>query len=549
MSRRSQAACDACRVRKIRCDSDDRPAGQPCSRCLISELECKFTYKRKKRKPNVTLRQDAKLPDSAPALIEEILSSPDSYIPPSDPATVRDIILSLARYARSIQSTISRNGIIGGDSTLGRIPSSSPQQDSSPPTEFSSSEDESLSDGDGNSETFNQLSLGHSKARHFGKSSNFRFMHSALGLAKENQSLNLELDLARFRRPQYWGTEIWDLQPDPSPIYTFPEIDLLWVLIRDYFHYMGPYIPILHRQTFENGVIHGWHRIDQNFGAIVLAVCAIAARFTDDPRVLLQDTKLAAGWQYFRQIRLVRSNFVEPASIFELQMYCLACVYLHHTNMADSTWTIVGLALRLAFDRGMHRLKVGNGRTAESELCIRVFWLLRGFDIAQGMTLGRMAAVSSDDFDLDEPVECDDEFWEKAGSTEAFTQPVGKISTLCFFTRYNKLMEIAGSVQKIIYGIKPPGSSSSQTSPVERIRQKVMEHDSALNDWLASLPNHLRWDPHQPNETWLIQAVILHITFVSVISSTLHNCNWLDVCPSQYVRTSHLQTGSNSTNY
>lgn len=114
------------------------------------------------------MSQPANVFELAQALIEEVLSSPDSYIPPTDSTTIRNIIVSIAKYARSMEETLARSQkVAAGDSR----PSSS-----SPPHQPShTSEDEYSTDGDDDvHENFKQLSIGHSGARYFGKSSNFR---------------------------------------------------------------------------------------------------------------------------------------------------------------------------------------------------------------------------------------------------------------------------------------------------------------------------------------------------------------------------------------
>lgn len=66
--------------------------------------------------------------------------------------------------------------------------------------------------------------------------------------------------------------------------------------------------------------------------------------------------------------------------------------------MWDSVWALVGLGLRLAIDKGVHRLKHGVVRTVETELCIRAFWTLRAIDVMQGLTLGRPPATTSEEW-------------------------------------------------------------------------------------------------------------------------------------------------------
>lgn len=45
-------------------------------------------------------------------------------------------------------------------------------------------------------------------------------------------------------------------------------------------------------------------------------------------------------------------------------------------------------------------------------------------------------------FDLDLPVECDDEYWSPSDPKDAFKQPPGKPSKLSYFIAYLKLSQI-----------------------------------------------------------------------------------------------------------
>lgn len=112
---------------------------------------------------------------SAQALIDQVLTSPDSYIPPPDSATIRDIIVSLAKYARSIEESLARSRIptTDPDSSFHR-PNSSRQTESAFPETNDTSGEYSSDERDDVDESFKQLSLGHSNERYFGGSSNFR---------------------------------------------------------------------------------------------------------------------------------------------------------------------------------------------------------------------------------------------------------------------------------------------------------------------------------------------------------------------------------------
>ncbi|KAE9390882.1 hypothetical protein BT96DRAFT_1063108 [Gymnopus androsaceus JB14] len=88
-------------------NTDDSGVGKPRSKCIDAGMQCTFTCKRKKRKSKIKSTED--FASVAKILITQVLSSPDSYIPPPDSATVRDIIISLAKYARSIEEILARS--------------------------------------------------------------------------------------------------------------------------------------------------------------------------------------------------------------------------------------------------------------------------------------------------------------------------------------------------------------------------------------------------------------------------------------------------------
>ncbi len=86
--------------------------------------------------------------------------------------------------------------------------------------------------------------------------------------------------------------------------------------------------PTLHRPTFERNFACQLHLTDQMFGGIALLVCALAARFSDDPRVLLdgETSKRSSGWKYFMQVQSVRRSLMTPPTIHDLQFYAVCMV-------------------------------------------------------------------------------------------------------------------------------------------------------------------------------------------------------------------------------
>lgn len=98
-------------------------------------------------------------------------------------------------------------------------------------------------------------------------------------------------------------------------------------LIASYFRVDNAYLNILHLPTFEKSVADGLHLRDELFATIVLLVCALGSRSSDDPRVLLDgsDDPHSAGWKWFRQAQLAYQVIgFEPTSLYDLQIICVS---------------------------------------------------------------------------------------------------------------------------------------------------------------------------------------------------------------------------------
>lgn len=76
---------------------------------------------------------------------------------------------------------------------------------------------------------------------------------------------------------------------------------------------------------FEKSLTDNLHFRDDGFGAVLLLVAAVGARFSDDPRVALPGTDAlhSAGWAWFNQVQMVRRSLFSPPSLYDLQIYCV----------------------------------------------------------------------------------------------------------------------------------------------------------------------------------------------------------------------------------
>lgn len=118
------------------------------------------------------------------------------------------------------------------------------------------------------------------------------------------------------------------LQPE-YPHQNFPPDDLMSALIELYFRNVNDYMPLLHRPTLEKGIADGLHLSEEGFGSTVLLVCAVGSRFSDDPRVFLEgsDSTHSSGWEWFRQVQLVRKSLLAAPRLYDLQICCVCIVF------------------------------------------------------------------------------------------------------------------------------------------------------------------------------------------------------------------------------
>ncbi len=100
-------------------------------------------------------------------------------------------------------------------------------------------------------------------------------------------------------------------------------------LIDLYFENYNVYMPLLHRPTFEKSMQQGLHLINESFGAIVLLTCALGAKFSDDPRTLLNMTNMhSAGWKWFKYVQESRKAFRGAnVCLYDVQIFAVSDLY------------------------------------------------------------------------------------------------------------------------------------------------------------------------------------------------------------------------------
>ncbi|TFK44759.1 fungal-specific transcription factor domain-containing protein [Crucibulum laeve] len=336
------------------------------------------------------------------------------------------------------------------------------------------------------------------------------------------------------RRPKFWHIPHWELMYEghhadspsilPSILDHFPPPELAASLIDLYFRHTNTYFPLLHRPTFERQYKERLHHKNMWFTAVCMSIFAVSSRWSEDRRVLSEDAKLEngewdwskAGWKYFEQgigVHRVRRSLFYPATLFEIQTFTLLAMFLRGAEEHPTAWVLISVGIRKAQDIGAHRKKVYRGGVnADNELWKRAFWHLVVFDRIGSAILGRAAGIAEEDFDMELPLEVDDEYWETEDPQLAFRQPSGLPSLICSFNLFIKLTQIIAFTMKTVYAIdrvKVFGELRTANWREEVLKQI----NTAMADWMKDLPEHLIWSEKFNSPVFANQAATLHTTY------------------------------------
>ncbi|KIM69740.1 hypothetical protein SCLCIDRAFT_19528 [Scleroderma citrinum Foug A] len=392
-----------------------------------------------------------------------------------------------------------------------------------------------------------------SQVRFHGKSSWFKLIEPIRKLREEHAySVTSGPDSSMFsqdninpaatRRPEFWTTPDWELTYEGSYYHRqslcrflaqhFPPPDLADELIILFFDHVNLQFPLFHRPTFDRQWKGGLQIKDPSFGCLCLALFAVASRWCDDPRVLDENQHdvpeeerrdderkwQRAGWKYFNVAldahRESRSLF-HPPGLFEVQTMSLMGMFIRGTAFHPVAWLFIGVGIRKAQDVGAHRKKVyGDKPSAEEELWKRAFWMLVLYDRIGSAALGRPCCSGEEDFDVDLPLEVDDEYWETEDPQKAFQQPPGKPAKVAAFNSYLRLTKIAAYALRKLYALDRSKLLISMTRP--QLQDVLTELNKALLEWINSVPPHLHWSPSMENPLFANQAATLYITYYLV---------------------------------
>lgn len=274
---------------------------------------------------------------------------------------------------------------------------------------------------------------------------------------------------------------------------------------------------------------------DHMFYCILNIVFAFGCLFSSS---LESPSKATASLVYFDRARdHLNANFNlldtgDSGSLILLQALLLIGQYLQATEKPAACWNVVGLAIRVAQELGLHREYQICSRPSriEQEICRRLWHGCILMDRMVSMTFGRPLMVTQN-VKVRLPLFVDDEFITDDGIEPESDQ---KPSILAFYKQTLILYDILAEILKTFYDAHGttgtgfidydaadygPNSYSSTTSPnpsdnfgVEWLK-KIIDIDNRLAQWKANIPLHLRKEPASMSVTQDASPINSQTTF------------------------------------
>ncbi|WVQ78352.1 hypothetical protein IAT38_000437 [Cryptococcus sp. DSM 104549] len=567
--RKIQRACDACRKKKIKCDGPQNSLST--SRCLYCQelgLECTYVESTSRRGPPKgyveSLEQKC---GRLERLLNQLQPNVDvtQYVGPALNRDEFDInhyrkalhFLQIPPYPGmkplniSTQSPITRvtpgSSASSSSSPSAGIPfppmheSASPQRDYERDPDLPEDTEELEEAAElhvGIAEGMSKLEMTDWNWRYHGKAADAHLIRKFYELKAQvpGPQRNVFDGVNRRKRGQYWDDTEWEMmvaeeQLRPIDYANWPDRGLDQKLIDAFFDRQNALMPLLNRRLFQRQFDAGLWETSHGFAKVCLAVFAIGAKYVDDRRVCwsaeLSGTKEgrdrlagykesmlrhSAGWRYVRAVLRMGRSVMHGPTVHDLQTQALLCTFLMVSASPHLVWAVADLGLRSSQEIGIHmRAAQLHADPSERALLNRAFWYLYHFDRVSSVVAGRAVGLYDSDFDVDYPVDVDDEYWDTGDPERDFKQPEGRgPSRVAAFIQTLKLDRIISAALRTIYSLNRLTEERADPSAQRAI---VVKLDLALNTWADNVPHELRWDPDRGDYIAFQQSALLYVHY------------------------------------
>ncbi|KAJ7054209.1 fungal-specific transcription factor domain-containing protein [Mycena amicta] len=273
--------------------------------------------------------------------------------------------------------------------------------------------------------------------------------------------------------------------------YIAPE--LMDSLVQCYLSTSSYILPFLHVPTFlaDYGNPAKWG--EPGFAAFIVAICCLASRHMDDPRVRASPQDgISAGTQWFELLGRLRTlPIADRPTLYTIQADLIAAVYAVGLGKLSKAAALLSEAITISIDAGLHR----NADTydlfdpVEEEVRKRTFWCVYIWDKQLGAHFGRPPLLRLRDCDVDEPLAVDDEFITHDGVGVPVLPP-GTASRMAAFVTSIRILVV---LERVL-DVPPPREMGGYLARVASLggargsRRELHDEEALLDEAHHSVP-------------------------------------------------------------
>ncbi|KAM0521358.1 hypothetical protein ACHAPE_002838 [Trichoderma viride] len=282
-----------------------------------------------------------------------------------------------------------------------------------------------------------------------------------------------KLDARSFTSPRDYSVE----SRSPSDLFSLPPN--AQELLKTYFDFHHELTPIFHVPTVmvQFDLVlnnrHGARTNDHIYTlAIINMICALTAAHS---RRNQEGSDVISRKYYDTAMQLMQPSLMSEWRIEKVQALLLGARFLQSSSYSDECWTVLGLAIRIAYDLELHRPP-----DPEKFDCIgqevrkRVWYACFGLDQLLSMIYGRPAATSTATFSTPLPEDLDDDCIRP---NRLLFPSVQTTTSMSFFLQVSKLYRLLETTMMI--GSQPALSD-------------LVRLDEEFEAWQAEMPDNLR---------------------------------------------------------
>ncbi|KAK9459715.1 fungal-specific transcription factor domain-containing protein [Lipomyces oligophaga] len=247
-------------------------------------------------------------------------------------------------------------------------------------------------------------------------------------------------------------------------------------LVDLYFRVYHPSFPLLHEHTFRLQYRNPDLIQDKASWKLLLRMVLAVGAFAGSTRVNNDD------FEFYLSARVrLSAELFESGTIEQVQMLLLMANYLQKRDKPNTSYNILGLAVRMAIGMGLHRERqnlTGMPMLVRTEACRRLWWILYMFESGASLTFGRPSSMSDSMVNAHIPLNIDDSGLSPNDQVPAATSRVTPY-TACIAQA--KLAIIANRLYNSFFALRRPVSSK------EALKELVCSFEEQLSKWRLSL--------------------------------------------------------------